>query len=167
MLRNYFLIALRSIAKNRAHTIINVLGLALGTTCSIVIFLILRFELSYDNFHTEGDRTYRIVTEYNKTEKLGYSSGMTYPLPEALRQDFAELEHVAIVDGNLYDPVIAVPKQDGSMDRFKESKVVFTDPEYLRMFHHEMGRRKCNSLDRERQLLTETLAKNYFVRNQH
>ncbi len=163
MLRNYFLIAIRSIIKNRAHTIINVLGLALGITCSIVIFLILRFELSYDNFHPEGDLTYRIVTEYNKTEKLGYSSGMTYPLPEALRRDFAELEYVALVDGNLYDPVVAITRQDGSVDRFKESKVVFTDPEYLTMFHHEWIEGAANALDREKTVvLTESVAKKYF-----
>lgn len=163
MLRNYFLIALRSIAKNRAHTIINVLGLALGTTCAIVIFLILRFELSYDNFHPDSDRTYRIVTEYNKTEKLGYNSGMTYPLPAALRQDFAELEYVAIVDGNLYDPVVAVTKQDGTVDRFKESNVVFTDPEYLTMFHYEWIEGNVNALDREKTVVvTESVAKKYF-----
>ena len=163
MLRNYFITALRSIAKNRAHTIINVLGLALGTTCSIVIFLILRFELSYDNFHPEGDRTFRIVTAYTKSEKPGYGSGMTYPLPEALRQDFAELEHVAIVDGNLYDPVVAVTRQDGTVDRFKESNVVFTDPEYLKMFHHEWLEGNANALDREKTVvLTESLAKKYF-----
>jgi putative ABC transport system permease protein len=163
MLRNYFITALRSIAKNRAHTIINVLGLALGTTCSIVIFLILRFELSYDNFHPEGDRTFRIVTEYTKSEKPGYGSGMTYPLPEALRQDFAELEHVAIVDGNLYDPVVAITRQDGTVDRFKESNVVFTDPEYLAMFHHEWIEGNVRALEREKTVvLTESLAKKYF-----
>src|SRR5688572_11834094 len=119
MFRNYLLIALRSIRKNRAHAIINVLGLALGITCSIVIFLIVRFELSYDNYHSKGNRIYRIVTEYTKSEKTGYSSGMTYPLPEALRQDFAELEQVALVDGNLYDPVVSIVKNNGAVDRFK------------------------------------------------
>ena len=163
MLRNYFLIAIRSIIKNRAHTIINVLGLALGITCSIVIFLILRFELSYDNFHPDGERTYRIVTEYNRSGKIGHGSGMTYPLPDALRQDFPDLEYVAIVDANLYDPVVAITKQDGTVDRFKEPNVVFTDPEYLKMFRHEWLEGSDNALDREKTVvLTESLAKKYF-----
>lgn len=163
MLRNYFLIAIRSITKNRTHTIINVLGLALGITCSIVIFLILRFELSYDNFHPEGDRTYRIVTEISKGGNSNFTSGMTYPLPETLRNDFAELEYVTIVDGNLYDPVIAVTKSDGSVDRFKESNVVFTDPEYLKMFHHEWIEGNADALQKEKTVvLTESLAKKYF-----
>ena len=163
MFRNYFLIALRSIRKNRAHAIINVLGLALGITCSIVIFLIIRFELSYDNYHSKGNRIYRIITEYTRSEKTGYSSGMTYPLPEALRQDFAELEYVAIVDGNLYDPVISIPKNDGTVDRFKESKVIFTDPEYFKMFHHEWIEGNDNALQKEKTVvLTSSLAKKYF-----
>jgi ABC-type antimicrobial peptide transport system permease subunit len=163
MLRNYFLIAIRSITKNRTHTIINVLGLALGITCSIVIFLILRFELSYDTFHPEGDRTYRIVTEIRKGGNSNFTSGMTYPLPETLRNDFAELENVTIVDGNLYDPVIAVTKPDGSVDRFKESNVGFTDPEYLKMFHHEWIEGNADALQKEKTVvLTESLAKKYF-----
>jgi putative ABC transport system permease protein len=163
MLRNYILVAIRSISKNRAHAVINVLGLALGTTCSIVIFLILRFELSYDKFHPEVDRTYRVVTEFTKSETPGYSSGMTYPLPDAMRHDFAELDYVTIVDGNLYDPVITITKEDGSVDRFKESKVVFTDPEYLKMFRHEWIEGNADALNREKTVvLTESLARKYF-----
>lgn len=163
MFNNYLLIAIRSIAKNRGHAVINVLGLALGITCSIVIFLILRFELSYDNFHPAGDRTYRIVTEYTKSATPGYNAGITYPLPEALRQDFAELEYVAILDGNLYDPVISVTKKNGAVDRFKEPNVVFADPEYLKMFYHEWIEGNADALQREKTVvLTESLAKKYF-----
>ena len=136
MLRNYLLIAFRSLIKNKGHAFVNVTGLALGITCSIVIFLIVRFELSYDNYHDQGDRIFRVVTEYTKSEPKGYSSGMTYPLPEALRRDFADLEYVAIVDANLYDPVIGITKKDGIVERYKEKNVVFVDPEYFKMFRY-------------------------------
>lgn len=163
MLRNYFLIAIRSIRKNRGHAIINVFGLALGITCSIVIFLIIRFELSYDTFHSDGDRIYRVVTEFTKSEKPGYTSGITYRLPDVLRQDFAELDHVAIVDANLYDPVVAITKEDGAVVRFKETKVVFTDPEYLKMFHFDWIEGNSGALNREKTVvLTASLAKKYF-----
>ena len=87
------------------------LDLHLGITCSIVIFLIVRFELSYDNYHDQSHRIFRIVTEYTKSDPKGYSSGITYTLPDAIRQDFADLEYVAIVDANLYDPVIAITQK--------------------------------------------------------
>ena len=163
MIRNYFLIALRSIRKNRGHAVINVLGLALGITCSIVIFLIVRFELSYDNYHPEAERIYRIVTEFTKSEEPHYNSGITYPLPDALRQDFAELDYVSIVDANLYDPVIALPAKNGIVARFKEAKVVFTDPEYLKMFHFEWVEGNDEALKNEKTVvLTASLAKKYF-----
>ncbi|HZB13453.1 MAG TPA: ABC transporter permease, partial [Chryseolinea sp.] len=111
MLQNYLLIAFRSLRKNKGHAVVNVTGLALGITCSIVIFLIVRFELSYDNYHPEGDRIFRVVTEYTKSEPYGHASGTTYPLPEAMRQDFADLDYVAILDANLYDPVIAITQE--------------------------------------------------------
>ena len=163
MLRNYLLIALRSLKKNKGHAVVNIAGLALGITCSIVIFLIVRFELSYDNYHDQRNRIFRIVTEYTKSEPYGHSSGMTYPLPEAMRQDFADLEYVAIVDANLYDPVIGITKEDGTVDRYKESKVVFVDPEYLKMFRYSWIEGNSDALLKEKTVvLTASLAKKYF-----
>lgn len=80
MFRNYFLIAIGSIRKNHGDPIINIFGFALGITCSIIIFLIIRFELSYDDYHSERDRIYRIATEFTRSENPDYSSGMTYTL---------------------------------------------------------------------------------------
>src|SRR5688572_33022813 len=114
MFQNYVLIAFRSLRKNKGHAFVNVAGLALGITCSIVIFLIIRFELSYDNYHPDSNRIFRIATVFTKSEPNGHSSGITYPLPAALRQDFADLEYVTIVDANHYDPVIAITHEDGS-----------------------------------------------------
>ena len=163
MLRSYLLIAFRSIRKNHGHAIINVAGLSLGITCAIVIFLIIRFEFSYDSKHAEREQIYRIVTEFTKSEKPNYNSGITYPLPEALRQDFPDLEHVSIVDCNFYDPVIAVTAKDGTVNRFKETKAAFTDPEYLKMFHHEWIEGNSNALQQEKTVvLTASLAKKYF-----
>src|SRR5688500_16318895 len=163
MLRNYLLIAFRSLRKNKGHAVVNVAGLALGTTCSIVIFLIVRFELSYDNYHDQGDRIFRVVTEYTKSEPYGHSSGITYPLPPTLRQDFADLEYVTIVDANHYDPVIGITKKDGTVDRYKEAKVVFVDPEYLKMFEYSWMEGNSDALLKEKTVvLTASLAKKYF-----
>src|SRR5687768_10696772 len=160
MVRNYLLIALRSLRKNRSHALVNVLGLALGITCSIVIFLIVRFELSYDNFHADVERIYRIVTTYTKSSTPGYNSGITYPLPDALRQDFQELENVTIVDNYFEAVVISIPRKDDSIDRFKESSAAFVDPEYLEIFKYEWIAGNRTALQREKTaVLTSSLAK--------
>lgn len=163
MIRIYILTALRALKKNSGHTFINVAGLALGITCSIVIFLIVRFELSYDNDQPEGDRIYRVVTAFTRTSEYGYNSGTTYPIADALRQDFPDLEHVALVDRNLSDPVISVTKDDGSVVRFKEKNVAFADPEYFKMFHYRWLEGSDNALMNEKTVvLTASLAKKYF-----
>src|SRR5688572_9503391 len=162
MIRNYILTTFRSLWKNRSHTIINVLGLSLGISCSILIFLIIRFELSYDNYHPHGENIYRVVTEFTG-EETGYTAGITYPLPPALRQDFADPKYVIIVDSNLGDPVITVTHADGTIDRYKEERVTFTDPEYFKMFQYEWIAGNEDALKNEKTVvLTESVAKKYF-----
>jgi putative ABC transport system permease protein len=162
MIRNYILTTLRSFWKNRSHTIINILGLSLGITCSILIFLIIRFELSYDNYHANKDHIYRIVTEYYG-EETGYNAGTTYPLPVALRHDFADPEYVVLVDANMSAPVITVTHPDGTADRYKEPRATFADPDYFRMFHYEWIDGNEAALKKERTVvIAESLAKKYF-----
>ena len=163
MFRNYLFIALRSVRKSKGHALVNVTGLALGITCSIVIFLIVRFEMSYNNFHDDGNRIFRVVTTFTNSETPGYSAGMTYPLPDALRQDFPDLEYVSIVDGNLYNPVIAVDAKDGEVRRFKEGNVAFVDPDYLKIFKHHWVEGNDNALEKEKTVvISKSLARKYF-----
>ncbi|HEY0656319.1 MAG TPA: ABC transporter permease, partial [Chryseosolibacter sp.] len=152
MIRNYILTTLRSFWKNRSHAFINILGLSLGITCSILIFLILRFELSYDTHHAKADRIYRIVTEYSG-ERTGYNAGTTYPLPVALRNDFADLEEVALVDANMSSPVITITRADGTTDRFKEVSAGFVDPEYLKIFDYDFIEGNESSLNAEKTVI--------------
>ena len=63
MWSNYFKIALRSLAKNKSYTFINVLGLSVGLACCILILLHVRDEMSYDRFHEDSDRLLRMVLE--------------------------------------------------------------------------------------------------------
>ena len=61
MLRNYFKTALRNIKSQKVFSFINITGLAIGLTCSILIFLFISHELSFDKFHTRADRIYRVI----------------------------------------------------------------------------------------------------------
>lgn len=63
MIRNYFKIAIRSLIRNRAFTLINMLGLVLGISFSTMLYTYVSHELSYDSFHQKSDRTYRILTQ--------------------------------------------------------------------------------------------------------
>ncbi|WKN42572.1 ABC transporter permease [Tunicatimonas pelagia] len=129
MIRSYLTIAFRNLWKNRAHTLINVLGLALGIASSIVIFFIVRFELSYDNFHEKADRIYRITSTFEQEGKLRYNNAVPFPLPEAFQQDFADdIEEVLIVEQTGGRVIL-----DGETTFIDEGKV-FTENAYFSFF---------------------------------
>ena len=98
MLTNYFKTTFRNLWKHKSHTLINVLGLSLGITACLVIFLVLRFELSFDAFHPQADRIYRIVSTFPQQSTMRYQTGVPRPLPAAFRQDFSEEAEVLIIE---------------------------------------------------------------------
>ncbi|MEM9648790.1 MAG: ABC transporter permease [Bacteroidota bacterium] len=63
MFKNHFKIAWRNLTKRKVFTAINILGLAIGFGSSILIYLFLNYHLSFDKFHKNADRIYRVVTE--------------------------------------------------------------------------------------------------------
>ena len=63
MLKNYFLIATRSLARHKFFTIINVLGLSIGMSIGLLFIAMLSFIWRYDSFHTNKDNIYRVITE--------------------------------------------------------------------------------------------------------
>ena len=66
MFSNYLKIGWRNIRRNKVYSFINVLGLAMGICACIVIYLITGYDLSFDKFHPDGDRIYRIVGEFQQ-----------------------------------------------------------------------------------------------------
>lgn len=92
MIKNYLKIALRNIMKHKGISFINIVGLAIGISCSVLILLFVTNELSYDKFHNKADRIYRLAvrasigdTKINQT----YSSSQTFRM---LLEDFPEIE---------------------------------------------------------------------------
>jgi len=68
MIKNYFKIAWRNISRHKVYTVINVSGLALGICACIVIYLITSYDLSFDKFHPDKERIYRIVGELERSD---------------------------------------------------------------------------------------------------
>lgn len=83
MLRSYVTIALRHMARQKSYTAINVLGLAVGMACAMLIFLYVDFELSYDRYHEKADRVYRVAV--NNDARTPPAMG------PALQEDFPEI----------------------------------------------------------------------------
>lgn len=98
MIKNYFLTAIRSLKKSRFSAVINISGLSIGMACCIMIFLYVKNELSYDDFHSKSERIFRL---YTNDEALGVSSNsvaITMPMmPEAMRTEIPEVENATRV----------------------------------------------------------------------
>lgn len=91
MIRNYLTLTFRNFLRNRNYTLINILGLSIGITSCIILFLLIRFDTSVDKFQTHYDRLYRVVrTEENASGKV-YESVIPYPFAAAFRQDFSDI----------------------------------------------------------------------------
>jgi putative ABC transport system permease protein len=96
MLKNYLKIAWRNLSKNKSYTFINILGLSSGIACAILIFTLIGYQLSFDHFHNNPDRVYRVVTEFHE-ESVEYQPGVPQPLGAAFLHDYNYAEAAARV----------------------------------------------------------------------
>ena len=86
MIKNYLKVAWRNLVKNKVFSLINILGLTIGITVCMMIFLFIMNEFSVDKFHEKGKNIYRVMRGYDVTkERVPYLSG---PYATALLNDF-------------------------------------------------------------------------------
>ena len=100
MIKNYFKTAFRYLTRNRNYSIINIAGLAIGIASCVLIFLVIQFETSFDNFHKDKKNIYRIVTEFKTPDGLNYNPGISLPAGAGLRLDFPQIKTVASIFKN-------------------------------------------------------------------
>ncbi|HEY8970006.1 MAG TPA: ABC transporter permease, partial [Puia sp.] len=161
MIKNYFKIAWRQLRRNKAYAFINVAGLTLGITCSIIIFVLVHYELSFDNFHTNKDRIYRVVTEIHHDD-ISYTSGTPSPMGKALRDDYAFADKIARVRvfGN---PLVSITSGKDIHKFVETGGLALADPEFFDIFHFPFVKGDRSILaDPNTAVITENLAAKYF-----
>ncbi len=130
MLKNYIRTALRSLKKQKTYTAINILCLALGMGCSIVLYLVLNFEQGYNQHHSQYDRIYRVNTVTHPASGINREHGTPFTLARAIRAEVPEVAQAGQI--NLRDDVnVAVTDQLGQVKRFKKSRVAFIETQLL------------------------------------
>src|SRR5476649_2551184 len=100
MIKNYFKIAWRNFVRNKTFSIINILGLAIGLSCFLLISLYVLDELSYDKFNQKADRIYRINSDilFGGSEmNMALSSDMT---AQTMKKDYPEVEQYTRIFNN-------------------------------------------------------------------
>ena len=137
MFKNYFRTAFRSLIRNRNYAIINIAGLAVGIAVCTLIFIIIQFQTSFDNFHSKKDRIYRVLTEYHRPDAadISYGKGIPFPMPKGLKTAFPQIEQVAPIYASHNDELQVIDANGTPVRNFKEqSGVFYTEPSFFRIF---------------------------------
>ncbi|NME71361.1 ABC transporter permease [Flammeovirga aprica] len=161
MLRNYIIIGIRNLAKHGLYSLVNIVGMSMGIAFFALLFLIVKYELSFDNNHVDSKRTYRIV-EVIDSQDIGERSAS---VPIALGPTINDLypnyveSTVRFFNHQVYSHMIfANGKQ------YNEPSLYFTDKDFFKIFDFPLVRgKKSNSLsDPQSVIITTTIAKKYF-----
>jgi len=164
MLKNYLTTAVRNILRQKTSNIINVAGLTLGITCSLVLFLMVKHLSTFDNFHTNRDRIFRVVTESDGNNGRFHTSGVPTVLPDAFRDEFHEAEEVTFLSYRS-GSMVAIPEDGTVGKKFKEDRgVVFAEPNFFKIFDRKIlsGSAEKALDDPQEAIIAESLAKKYF-----
>ena len=98
MLKNYLLVTIRNLFRNGFYSVINISGLAIGITCSILILLWVTDELSFDKFHPKSDRLYQVWVNAYFDGKINSWTSVPLPTHEALKTADANITRSLVTD---------------------------------------------------------------------
>ena len=161
MLTNYIKIAFRNLVRQKYFSAINLLGLSLGISCSILIVLWISDELGYDQFHQNGEQLYRVMENQFYTESdLQSTSATPGPLAEALKNEIPGVVHSANIMWE-EEVLLAVEKES------HKQKGRYASEEFLEMFTFPLssGTSRTALTKSSAIVITEKLARLYFGKN--
>ncbi|HTD94294.1 MAG TPA: ABC transporter permease [Chitinophagaceae bacterium] len=167
MIRHFFQVAWRNLVKRKFYSSINIVGLAIGMACCVLITLYVQNELSYDQYHTKRDRMYRVVQTFRNVQE---GETLTAPTPEdyqvwgcaplgpALQADFPEIEKVV----QFMSPVSLLLQQGEK--RFQQDNLLMMDSTAFDVFSWKMlfGNPHTALTAPNSIVLTRTVAQKFF-----
>jgi putative ABC transport system permease protein len=170
MLISYFTMARRSLAAYKGTAAINILGLVIAIASAMVILTVIRFELSFDKFHTNSENIYRLV-RVSGDDMSEYRTGISYPVPvaleseiPALKDNIVSMEYIGGVNVDILDA------KGTSISKYREEEgCTLLEPAFFKMFDFKGTSFKWIAGNPETALkepfsvvITKTLAKKYF-----
>ncbi len=168
MIRNYFKIAARSLAKNRFFSMIHIAGLAIGVAACLLIFQYVSFERSYDKFHDQAENIYRVPIRYSEGFSPFSKTAANHPaLGPAMKRDFPEVEDFT----RIMDPInmgrktaLSYLNETGQRSTFIEEKTFIADSSFFTIFSFPfVSGSPTNALKKPNSIvLTSSMAIKYF-----
>lgn len=164
MIKNYFKVAFRNFWRHKLFTLINVIGLSIGISAALVIYLLVHYDFTFDKFHKDGDRIYRVVTNFSFSGSPGNNPGICGPLPWAVKNEATGLQQAAPIF-RLSQPNVTVPNGNKASSRFKiQDNVIVADSDYFKLFEYKWlaGSAKSALNAPYQVVLTSEQAEKYF-----
>lgn len=168
MFKNYIKIAWRNLQKNKVYSLINIIGLAMGVASAILLFTLIHYELSFDNFHLKANRTYRIVREVTTKEgNVDYTPGTSLAMIDALKQEIPQIQQVVPICGILTPQITVLgkdPNSNSNASKYTEKdEGICAGPEFFETFDFKwlIGTPKVLS-EPNVVVLSKKYAKKYF-----
>lgn len=162
MFKNYLKIALRSLFKNRTYTLINIFGLVIGIACTLMIFLYIEHQLSYDNYHAKKEQIYRCYTNLERPSGDIDAYATCPPAVGAtIKKDYPEVE-LAVRLLNMKDMYVSLG------DEQHYETIAHADSSLFEIFDFEvLSGNPTEALKNPNTLvLTESIAYKYFGKTQ-
>ncbi len=164
MLRNYLTVAWRNLKRNKVFSFINIAGLSAGIAASLLLFIIVRYETSYDTFQKNYSNIYHVVTQNNFSDGISYNPGIAVPALSALRADMPEVTFGAV--NATYGSQVTVPASNGAGSKkfIETTGIYFCEPQFFKVFssYHWLAGNETALNEPNSIVLSQTQAKKYF-----
>jgi putative ABC transport system permease protein len=159
MIFNYIKIAVRNIRRHTVYSIINIVGLALGMACTILILLWLQHELSYDRYHKNADRIYRVATNINFGTMQGEYAVSNHTAGPTIQRNFPEVEKAV-----RFHPVWGRTLVEYQNKKYIEENLLFADKSVFDIFTFPLinGDPKTALKKAFSVVISEDMARKYF-----
>lgn len=160
MFKNYFNVAVRNLLKHKFYSSINILGLTVGVTCFLLIFLYVKHELSYDSYHQDAENIYRIDFDGNLNGSEFRLALVGPPVAEAMISDFPEvLDGLRFRHRGRY-----LIKKEGTEQNIEEPNIAFVDHNFFTFFSIDLvqGEERSVLENPNSMAISRSAARKYF-----
>ena len=166
MLKNYFRIAWRNVMRHKVYAFINISGLAVGIAACIILFTVVKYELSYDTFQPNYKRIYHIASERKTSEGISYGEGIPFPSFDALKLQIPQVTTGAMFANYNSQVTVLNPNDVNAVSDKKfleETGCFFAEPNFFSVFQYKWLYGSPRVLkDPDMVLLTKKMAEKYY-----
>ena len=163
MIKNYITIAFRNFLRHKSFTFLNVLGLSLGLAASLLILQYVKYEKSYDTFHTNAENIYRVQYNVYQNNQLTIECAAAVPaVGPALKNNFPEVKQFTRLFP--FSGTVNYRSTGGEDVTFREEKMQITDPAVFEVFDFKLiqGSTETSLEGPNKAVISESAAQKFF-----